>query len=270
MDLHYEKSMSIAISIVTYNSQRDIEACLKSFVPTDYGSLNYEVYLWDNASTDHTCKIIEKYVNKYPQIFYLQKSKQNIGFGAAHNRVLLPKSSKYKVVCNPDIRILAGTLSSCINFVESHLKCGLVSPRIEYPNGEKQYQVKNQPTVLDLLLRRFFNQTTIKCIRDRMGRFEMKDLPDEIRYNIPYATGCFMFFRGDIFDEIKGFDERFFLHMEDADITRKAGLRYQVCYVPQIIVIHDWERKMHKSIKQTICTIESMTKYFFKWGWSWW
>ena len=270
MELQYLQAVDVVVSIVTYNSQRDIAGCLQSFAESKNDNCTCKIYIWDNASIDDTCEIIEEYVKKYPGYFNLHRSKKNIGFGAAHNRILLPLAATYKVVCNPDIRVKPETIYNCITFIENHPQCGLISPRVEYPSGEKQYLTKQLPTILDLFLRRFLFTTSIKYFRDRMERFEMKDLSEEIRYDIAYASGCFMFFPSTIFDEIHGFDERYFLHMEDADISREVGLLKQVCYVPSIIVVHDWERKMHKSLNQTICAIESMYKYFLKWGWKWW
>ena len=86
---------------------------------------------------------------------------------------------------------------------------------------------------------------------------------------IGHASGAFMFFRTKVFKEIGGFDERYFMYMEDADITREVNRISKAIYYPNASVVHEWQRDSHKKIRFMIMTITSMVKYFDKWGWKW-
>jgi GT2 family glycosyltransferase len=86
-------------------------------------------------------------------------------------------------------------------------------------------------------------------------------------YNIPYFSGCFMFFRMNIFKEIGYFDERIFMYIEDADITRRVLSKYKTVYYPDAEVYHHFEKGSHKKIKLMFYSIHGAIIYFNKWGW---
>ena len=96
----------VLVSIVTYNSDRYLKTCLESLQVQSYK--DFSISLWDNASTDGTGAIIEEYRN-FINILHLSQS--NVGFSAAHNRLISPPtedassdaSSEYVLVINPDI-----------------------------------------------------------------------------------------------------------------------------------------------------------------------
>jgi hypothetical protein len=87
---------------------------------------------------------------------------------------------------------------------------------------------------------------------------------------LDYASGSFMVFRSDIYKELKGFDDSFFMYLEDADITRRVNQISKAIFYPEARVIHAWERSGHKSLKFAKITIQSMIIYFNKWGWKLW
>ncbi len=84
---------------------------------------------------------------------------------------------------------------------------------------------------------------------------------------VPYATGCFMFFRGEVFRKLKGFDDNFFMYLEDADITKRTNEISSVVFYPYNSVVHFWQRGSHNSLHLTLVNIKSMFYYFSKWGW---
>ena len=69
-----------------------------------------------------------------------------------------------------------------------------------------------------------------------------------------------------IYLKVKGFDNRYFLHLEDADFTRMCSYHGIVIHDPTLKVIHKWARGSHKSIRQMLCLLISLFKYFRKWG----
>ena len=83
--------------------------------------------------------------------------------------------------------------------------------------------------------------------------------------NIPFCTGCFMFFRTQTLNTLNGFDERFFMYLEDADISRRALQFGLTLYLPTFKVIHRWERGSYKNKKLRNEAIKSAIKYSMKW-----
>ena len=75
-----------------------------------------------------------------------------------------------------------------------------------------------------------------------------------------------MFFRYNDLMKVKGFDDAYFLHYEDADIGRKITMISPICYVASVVILHKWTRDTHKTWKSRLITIKSGLTYFFKWG----
>ena len=88
----------VLVSIVTYNSALYLKACLESLRAQTCSE--YAIVLWDNASTDNTPAIIEHY---RPHIRFVHLSQSNVGFCAAHNRLIDALESDYVLVLNPDV-----------------------------------------------------------------------------------------------------------------------------------------------------------------------
>lgn len=75
-----------------------------------------------------------------------------------------------------------------------------------------------------------------------------------------------MAFRTCMFKLIRGFDDKFFMYLEDADITRRVNIVSEAVFFPEARVVHAWERGGHKSFRLFFVTIQSMLIYFRKWG----
>ena len=85
-----------------------------------------------------------------------------------------------------------------------------------------------------------------------------------------YLSGCCMVFRTSAFIDIGGFDERYFLYLEDADITRMLSKKGLCVYYPHASVTHLWGRGNYKRLSLMWVNIISAWKYFCKWGWKLW
>ena len=94
----------------------------------------------------------------------------------------------------------------------------------------------------------------------------MKDVVMTEPTEIECASGCFMVCRTDVLKLIGGFDERYFLYFEDADLSRAMRYHGKVMYVPFVTVTHSWHRENGKVGKSFFYALRSMRKYFKKWS----
>ncbi|ADQ14093.1 glycosyltransferase family 2 protein [Halanaerobium hydrogeniformans] len=249
----------ITVSIVTYNSQDFIERAVKSLIK-NLLFIKYKIFLIDNASQDNTLSIV-KYLAKLDNNIEIIKNDYNIGFGAAHNKVLNFIDSDYHIVMNPDIVITTNVIKELIDYIKNDKKIGLVVPMLKYPNGKIQYTARREITFLDLLIRRFFpNQ--FKQRQNYHKRLNQIKKPIKIEF----ASGAFQLFRTDIFKQINGFDENFFIYLEDADITKRVNKVSNTIFYPHNYVIHHWNKESYKEINAFIYHLKSMYYYFKKWG----
>lgn len=256
----------VVISIVTYNNG-DIIAETINNILVNTKKLDYLIVIYDNNSTDDTIKVV---LNRFSDNVKIIQSKKNDGFGYGHNQIINQFEAKYYVVYNPDLRVQDNILQDLFQYMEKNGNVGMVTPKIIFPDGEIQYLCKEEPNVMDMFVRRFVPSIFKNFMQERSNKYEMRYTGYSKEFVVPYATGCFMFFRGEILKRIKGFDDHFFMYLEDADITKRTNEVSKVIFYPYKSVMHFWQRGSHKSLRLTLVNIKSMFYYFSKWGWKFW
>lgn len=249
----------ITASIVIYNSPRDeIEKVLGSLEKSSV----QEVYVIDHSESD----ILREVVEQYGKAIY--EKHPNGGYGSGHNHGIkkaIDRNSTYHAVINPDIYFESDVIGALGKFMDTHPDCGLVMPQILFPNGEIQYLCKLLPTPMDLIGRRFI---PLKGYTERHNhQYEMRWTGYDKIMEVPCLSGCFMFMRTEILKETGGFDERFFLYAEDFDMVRRISQQSRTMFTPEVSVYHECHRKSYKSLKYLLIHINSVIKYFNKWGW---
>lgn len=252
----------ITASIVTYNTKiDDLKKVIESFFKC---KLNLHLYISDNSPTDNLRVFVKSLDNS--NITYIFNNK-NGGYGWGHNRILeyIDKNSKYHLILNPDIYFEENVLEKIYEYMEKNRDIGQIMPLIKYPNGEIQYLCKQKPTPKDLFLRKFCPFKSIVEKNDYI--YEMRSSGYNKIMEVPILSGCFMFLRTDIFLKINGFDERFFMYLEDFDLTRRIGEQSKTIFFPNVEIVHAHAKESYKSKKMMIMHIKSAIKYFNKWGW---
>lgn len=253
----------ITSCIVLYkNDLTMLREAINSFLDTE---LNVKLYLVDNSPTDELKTLVTDSRMEYIH------NPANPGFGAAHN-IAIKKAfeieSNYHLVLNPDIYFEKGILEKLCEFMDSNLSVGHIMPKVTYPNGEFQYLCKTNPTFFDLFARGFMPSFLKKIFQKRMDGYEYKNQDyNKIIYDIPYLSGCFMFLRTDVLKQVGFFDDRIFMYLEDADLTRRFLQVSRTVYYPEAHVYHHFAKLTHKKLKFKWITVESAFIYFNKWGW---
>ena len=249
--------MKILASLVLFkHSFNDIEETLSALLQEDSISA---VIIVDNG--EH-CSWLNSFEHEKVQVIRVPV---NRGFGAGHNMVFerFENKAEFFLICNPDIHFEKGEVDALYQFSRSE-QAGLAVPKILYPNGNNQYGCKLLPTPYQLFIRRFGSFITSNVNQ----QYELRDADYNEIFFAPSLSGCFLLISQNALDKVKGFDERFFLYMEDVDLSRRVcdtGL--PVRYYPGSTVIHVAQAKSYKNIKFLSYHIFSAIKYFNKWGW---
>lgn len=252
---------TVTASLVLYNNpESQVEKLLSCFKNACEKGM---IYLIDNSPSDRL-RVFENYEN----VTYIYLNK-NIGFGAGHNIAINKISgvSDYHLVLNPDIEFGDNTINRAIDFMDINKDVGLLSPKLVYPDGRQQLMCRLLPTPFDLIIRRFIPKKLKFIFKRRIENYLMNGL-DMTKINvIPNLPGSFMFLRNSSLQEIGGFDEKFFMYLEDIDLTRRIGKNSKTVYYPEVIVVHDLAQGSYKSLKLLFVHIKSAIYYFNKWGW---
>ncbi|MBC8618443.1 glycosyltransferase family 2 protein [Parabacteroides faecis] len=250
----------ITASIVTYcTPQEELEtilSCAKNS-PID------KIYIIDNSPTSILRNNIYTFSNNIEYIW----GHGNIGYGSAHNiamRKAYQSGATYHIILNPDISFQNGVIEACRDYMEQNASVGTIMPKVIYPNGETQYLCKLLPTPFNLIFRRFFPFKFLKKYNDK---YELRLFGYDKTINVPCLSGCFMFLRTKIFEDIGYFDERYFMYGEDFDYYRRIHTKYKTIFYPLVFIIHKHKKESYKNKKLLIIHIKSMICYFNKWGW---
>ncbi|MEG2054480.1 MAG: glycosyl transferase family 2, partial [Oscillospiraceae bacterium] len=136
--------------------------------------------------------------------------------------------------------------------------------RLMFPNGKEQFVAKRKPNFMGLVAR----QLPFGFLKKYEDYYLMKDKDLLTPTDVQFVSGCFFMMPTKIMAEIGGFDEKYFMYVEDADITQKALLKGRAVYNPEVYVFHSWNRQARKIGKAFFMQIKSMARYFKKWGFS--
>ncbi|HBQ2536396.1 TPA: glycosyltransferase family 2 protein, partial [Klebsiella pneumoniae] len=130
-------------------------------------------------------------------------------------------------------------------------------------NGERQYSCRLLPTPSNLFLRRFLPTTAIKYD----ATYELKDAEYDKVFSPPSVSGCFMLLTNVLLQKLNGFDERYFMYLEDVDLCRRALQLTKIYYCPETTIVHVFNKGSYKSKLLLWYHIRSAITYFNKWGW---
>lgn len=241
----------VTASVVTYNDADRAPVTVES-VLNNTKKYPLKLYVVDNASSDNTTALIEKTGQAV-----VIKNNKNLGFGAAHNEILKHEIGKYHFVINPDITIDSDVIADMVDFFEANPDVVMAMPKILNQDGTEQKLPKERPTFKKLFLGRLSGKIRSEYV------WANRDITEPC--DIDFCTGCFFCIRGETFKKMLGFDERYFMYLEDADLTLKAKSKGRVVMLPQFSVTHVWERESSKSLKYLIIHIVSCFKFLIKW-----
>jgi GT2 family glycosyltransferase len=255
--MKYDLGISI---VLNHSDQQYLDKTLESI---SCCMLNYKLYIIDNSSTNYLQSMIS-----IPSVEYIFNN-GNIGFGKAHNIALKKSVSecRYHLVLNPDVSFPENSLEKLFDFMERHSDVGLILPKVVDQKGQLQYLAKRLPNAFDLVIRRLNSKLLSQIFRGRLSRYEMREKNYNQIFSAPFLSGCFMFLRSEALEKIGFFDERFFMYMEDVDLSRRMYLHYKNIFFPEVTIFHQHARGSYKNRFLLKIHIQSAIKYFNKWGW---
>jgi GT2 family glycosyltransferase len=253
--------MEISCSIVLYhNKPEEIQHLCSKILSCNKRVM---IYLMDNSADDSL-----RFHFTGPEYVYIYCAR-NLGYGGGHNLAIqrVAGRSKYHIIANPDIDFNPSVLDELFAIGEENEDIGLLMPKVLYKNGDLQYLCKQLPSPADLILRRFIPFPFKLLFKKAMMSYELRNRDYNKSMEVPNLSGCFMFIRTSVFEKVGAFDNRYFMYLEDTDLSRRINQYYKTVYYPAISIVHGYTRSSYKNFKLMVHHVKSSIKYFNKWGW---
>lgn len=230
----------VSIVIVHFNADQYTTACLKSLQSLKLRSARSAIVIVDNGS---------KEVYQVPQELRsdsvrVLRSESNLGFTGGNNlgmHVAIEQfNSDFVLLLNNDTTVEPSFLEEMVKTATADPQVGIVSPKIyfaadsEFHSGS--YAVKNRGSVL-WFAGGSIDYPHVTCFHRGVDEIDRGQF--DHRSDTEFATGCAMLIKREVLEKVGTFDKRFFLYMEDADLSlrvREAG--YELRFCPRAVVWH--------------------------------
>lgn len=216
--------MELSIIIVNYNGLKYLKECFESLFQNLEG-IAFEIIVIDNNSQDDSCSYIK---DNFPTINLIE-SKINHGFGKGNNEAVKEAKGEYLLLINNDTIVL-DQLKPVLELVKSDKNIGAIG--INMLNGNKEYipAAGNFPNFRNMFQ---FQKLLDLGIEFKRGKFSKE------YYEVDWLGGSFLLLSQNTYTRIKGFDEDYFMYVEDVDFCKKiADIGLKRIFMPNVNYIH--------------------------------
>lgn len=258
--------MDLSIIILNYKTKGLLKQSLRGILGEHLG-LNYEIIVVDNNSNDGSVEMMRQ---DYPRV-RLIVAPQNVGFSAGMNLGIAKAAGKYILVLNTDVALFSKAVMALFQYLETHPQVGIAVPRLINPDGTSQQSTFLFPTFFVAGLRRT-PLGKLPWAKKTLRRFLMSDWDRQDTRPVGWAIGACLLIRADVLRQVRGFDERYFLYVEDTDLCRQFWqAEYEVHFVHTAEMVHFHKRESAENpgvsgifSYPTRLHIRSWLKYFQK------
>lgn len=222
--------MSVGAAVVNYNAGEHLAACVTSL----HAEGADPIVVVDNGSTDGSLRALPAEAGA--QVVH---AGVNLGYGGGMNRAVAAMAGHDGpvLVCNPDIVVHPGAIKVLSAALDADPSIGIIGPRISNTDGSLYPSARSFPAMGDAIGHAFLGVIAPRNPWSR--RYKMLDWDHQTARAVDWVSGAFCLVRREAWRELNGFDESFFMYMEDVDICRRAGRAgWRVVYEPAAEVTH--------------------------------
>lgn len=217
-------NIELSVIIVNYNGVKYLKECLDSLYQK-LNNITFEIIILDNNSTDDSCAYIKA---NFPEVKLIE-SKINYGFGKGNNEAVKTAQGNYLLLINNDTIVL-DYLLPVLEFLKKDTSIGVIG--INMLNGKKEYlpAAGNFPNLK--------NMFQLKKLLQNGSEFNLGNFSRD-SYEVDWLGGSFLLLSKTTYENIKGFDEDYFMYVEDVDFSKRiANLGLKRVFLPNYNYIH--------------------------------
>jgi len=226
-------SVELSILIVYMNGARIARQTLRN-LRRIAPQTSCEIIVIDNNAKAGFGNTLAK---EFPEIRYIPMDK-NLGFGTAMNVGIRAAKGEMVFIFNPDLAPEPGSLDCMVKKLRSDASIGMLAPQLLNTDRSLQYSIFTYQTLLIPVLRRTFLGRT-SWGEKKVAEFQMRDRDHSKEQDVDWVMGSAMLaWKKDLL-ALGGFDEQFFMYLEDEDLCRRMhGFGKRVVYFPEACMIH--------------------------------
>lgn len=218
--------------IVNYNAGPELRRALESIDREAGGS--WQGVVVDNASADGS----EAAAMEFAQVRLVRNS-ENVGFARGVNQAIRECPADRIVIMNPDCQLMPGSLPPLMAVLDSDPRCAIVAPLVRDPDGSPQGNARGDPDMLTGLFGRSSALRRTLPALEVARRNVIVGTADDASTTVDWVSGACMLVRRDAFVGVGGFDERYFMYWEDADLCRRLRAHgHTIRFAPAAAAVH--------------------------------
>ncbi|WP_432561352.1 glycosyltransferase family 2 protein [Kineococcus sp. SYSU DK003] len=231
-------SVDVSIVVVTYNAPEWIAQCFDSLTGEARPQASFEIIAFDNASDQETKNLLAERARTTPEL-RVHYSPDNLGFAVGVNRAVEMATGQHVLLMNPDAMVRPGAVDALLAFLKADPGRGIVGGRVLYPDGTVSLtSCFAEPSLWSW----FCYATGLSTVFKRNPVFDPESLGrwdrDSVR-EVDIISGAFLMTSRRTWRELGGFDEKFFMYGEDADLNRRAAdAGFRPAITPEAVVVH--------------------------------
>jgi GT2 family glycosyltransferase len=250
----------LCVVVINYRTPDLVADCLQSLVP-ELDATSDAVVVVDNHSDDGSVAEIEDWLvaNDAKKLVRLIRAQRNLGFSGGNNLGMSACDADYYLLLNSDTIVRPGAIATLLRTAESFPGAGLISPRLEWPDGDGQQSCFRFPTPVS----EFIDAARTGPITRALARFNVPmPLADTVVRPSWTSFACVLL-RADMLRTTGPMDEGFFLYFEDVEFcwrARRAG--WDVLHNPAARVVH--LRGGSAPVKKLAAQRKALPRYYYE------
>ena len=252
--------MELTVVIVNYRVKYLLEQTLRSVEQAMQGMVG-EIIVVDNLSGDDSIAFSREL---HPQVTFIE-NQENVGFARANNQAIMQARGKFTLILNPDTIITPRCLREGIEWMNTHPECGAIGARMMDGNGVFLPESKRSFPTPWVSFCKIFGLSKLFPRSPLFARYHLRYLSDLVPQCIDILSGAYMLCRTDVLQQLRGFDEDFFMYGEDIDLSYrivKAG--YQNWFLPTPMVHYKGESTHKDSMRYVRVFYDAMLIFYRK------